>query len=212
MGKSEIPTISGSSPGRAPRHSRRDEEKEVLYAIRALEILVGSGVGLEEAMKHIADADYGCISTEFHRVLDESRKGTYLERSLRDAGKRASSPAFRKMLETLAMGVRDDIEISKILKKTADREFEERRSKLEAFTKKLTGTAEIFMTMGILVPIILIVFGFLGSITKSIAKEAPFMNLDFLANIGMCTIPALAVVVIILITLIFTTRSRDPNL
>ena len=212
MVKMKTLSVRGEPRKRTASHSKRDEEKEVLYALRAMEILIGSGVGLGEAIKHIADEDYGCISTELRLILDETREGKFLERSLRDAARHALSPAFRKMLEALAMGVRDDIEISKILKKTADREFEERRNKLEAFTEKLTGTAEIFMTMGILVPIILIVFGFLGTITKSIAEEAPFMDLDFLANIGLCTIPALAVVVIILMTLIFTTRSRDPNL
>jgi len=180
--------------------------------LRAMEILVDSGVGLSEAMKHIADEDYGCISEEFARILEETKRGKYLDRCIEEAVRRAASPGFKKMLEAMVMAVRDDIGISKILKKTADREFEERRIRLTAFTKKLTGTAEIFITTGILLPIILVVFGFLSSITESIGDAVPFLDGGILGSMKVCTIPALLIVLGILLGLILSTRGRDPNI
>jgi pilus assembly protein TadC len=177
-----------------------------------MEILVDSGVGLSEAMKHIADEDYGCISEEFARILEETVRGKYLDKCIEEAVSRAASPAFKKMLEAMVMAVRDDIGISKILKKTADREFEERRTRLAAYTKKLTGTAEIFITTGILLPIILVVFGFLSSITESIADVAPFLDGGILGSMKVCTVPALLIVLAILLGLILSTRARDPNI
>ena len=37
-------------------------DQELLYAIRAIEVLLESGVGVAEAMKHVADEDYGDLS------------------------------------------------------------------------------------------------------------------------------------------------------
>jgi len=210
--KKELPQKIIKPRKQSHSQRKREEDREVIYALRAMEILVDSGVGLSEAMKHIADEDYGRISEEFARILDETERGKYLDRCIEEAVGRASSPAFKKMLEAMVMAVRDDIGISKILKKTADREFEERRTRLSAFTKKLTGTAEIFITTGILLPIILVVFGFLSSITESISEEVPFLDGGILGSMKVCTVPALLIVIGVLLGLILSTRARDPNI
>ncbi|MDP6154642.1 MAG: type II secretion system F family protein [Candidatus Thermoplasmatota archaeon] len=210
--KKELPQKFVNPRKLSPSQRKREEDREVIYALRAMEILVDSGVGLSEAMKHIADEDYGCISEEFARILEETVRGKYLDKCIEEAVSRAASPAFKKMLEAMVMAVRDDIGISKILKKTADREFEERRTRLAAYTKKLTGTAEIFITTGILLPIILVVFGFLSSITESIADVAPFLDGGILGSMKVCTVPALLIVLAILLGLILSTRARDPNI
>ena len=211
-GNKELPEKSIKSRKLSQSQRKREEDREVIYALRAMEILVDSGVGLSQAMKHIADEDYGCISEEFARILKETERGEYLDRCIEEAVSRAASPAFKKMLEAMVMAVRDDIGISKILKKTADREFEERRTRLTAYTKKLTGTAEIFITTGILLPIILVVFGFLSSITESIAEVVPFLDGGLLGSMKVCTVPALLIVIAILLGLILSTRARDPNI
>ena len=40
-------------------------DQELLFAIRGIEVLLESGVGVAEAMKHIADEDYGDLSGIF---------------------------------------------------------------------------------------------------------------------------------------------------
>ena len=42
-----------------------DESKEILYVIRTLDVLMGSGVGLEAAIHSIAQGGYGVISKDF---------------------------------------------------------------------------------------------------------------------------------------------------
>jgi hypothetical protein len=41
-----------------------DESKEVLYVIRTLSVLMGSGVGLEAAIHSISQGGYGIISKD----------------------------------------------------------------------------------------------------------------------------------------------------
>ena len=44
-------------------------DQELLYAIRGIEVLLESGVGIAEAMKHIADEDYGDLSKIFKQIF-----------------------------------------------------------------------------------------------------------------------------------------------
>ena len=47
-------------------------DQELLFAIRGIEVLLESGVGVAEAMKHIADEDYGDLSIIFKQIFSET--------------------------------------------------------------------------------------------------------------------------------------------
>ena len=44
-------------------------DQELLFAIRGIEVLLESGVGVAEAMKHVADEDYGDLSEIFKQIF-----------------------------------------------------------------------------------------------------------------------------------------------
>jgi pilus assembly protein TadC len=58
-------------------------DQELLYAIRAIEILLESGVGVAEAMKHIADEDYGDLSDIFSQIFAETDSGRNFSDAIR---------------------------------------------------------------------------------------------------------------------------------
>ena len=58
-------------------------DEELLYAIRAMEVLLQSGVGIAEAMKHVADEDYGDLSSEFQRIFSAVDGGSTLGDAVR---------------------------------------------------------------------------------------------------------------------------------
>ena len=47
----------------------QEESRDLLYAIRALEIMMSSGVGLEAAILSIAGGGYGIISEDFQKMI-----------------------------------------------------------------------------------------------------------------------------------------------
>ena len=52
-----------------------DEQREVLYVIRTLDVLMSSGVGLEAAIHTIGSGGYGIISEDFSSMMARLRKG-----------------------------------------------------------------------------------------------------------------------------------------
>ena len=53
-------------------------DQELLYAIRAIEVLLESGVGVAEAMKHVADEDYGDLSGVFKQIFRDTDSEEHL--------------------------------------------------------------------------------------------------------------------------------------
>ena len=60
-----------------------DESREILYVIRTLDVLMGSGVGLEAAIHSISQGGYGIISKDFEGLMENINKGRPLEKELR---------------------------------------------------------------------------------------------------------------------------------
>ena len=51
-----------------------DEKREVLYVIRAMDVLMSSGIGLEATVHSISQGGYGVISEDFKNMMDKVRK------------------------------------------------------------------------------------------------------------------------------------------
>ena len=79
----------------------QEESKDLLYAIRALEIMMSSGIGLEAAIHSIAGGGYGIITEDFQKMIKQQKNGKKLEVVLRDLMKKSSSKGYNKLLSTM---------------------------------------------------------------------------------------------------------------
>jgi len=98
-----------------------DESKEVLYVIRTLSVLLGSGVGLEAAIHSISQGGYGIISKDFSDIMKGINKGTPLERELRGALKKAETDGYKRLINTMINNVTQNTDILETLRKQGDR-------------------------------------------------------------------------------------------
>lgn len=130
-------------------------ERELLFALRAMEVLLSSGIGLESAIKHVAEGNYGEISIEFQKILDEINSGGYIVDALKGAVKKTKSKGLRKALTTMVIATEGDISLVETFGKIAEKETKEKRVALDGYIDKLSTTTEIFMVVGILIPIIM---------------------------------------------------------
>lgn len=137
------------------------EDQELLYAIWAMEVLVSSGIGLESAIKHVAEGNYGKISKEFKRVLGTSSTGMTesLGKALDKLATETKSKSFRKTLNTLTRSLSSDTGVGETLKTIAERETQERKTKMQGFVEKLGLVSELFL-MVLMVPIVIVVMSF----------------------------------------------------
>ncbi len=161
----------------------QEESKDLLYAIRALEIMMSSGVGLEAAILSISGGGYGIISADFEKMIKQQKKGKTLEVSLRELMKKASSKGYNKLLTTMYNNVKSNTDVLKTLKMQAEAEEEERNEKMKKYIEDLGGLPESLLSIGMLSPIMLTLVGLApqlmgdaGAIMGSIPSNSAMMN------------------------------------
>lgn len=181
-------------------------DQELLYAIRAMTVLLSTGVGLEMAMKHVAENDYGEISMLFGQALDESARGGYLEDSLKKIQNQTTSKSFKKVITNMIMGSKGDINLVESLEKIAERETQQREVDIEDFVESLGSKSEVFMTAGILMPIIIIVVVF----ATTLMEESGLSSTEAISP-GVAG-GVLTLLLAVLAFIIFDTKRKEPKI
>ena len=69
--------------------SAADEQRELLFVLRALEVLLSSGVGLEAGVHMIAKGGYGAVSEDFSKIMKGVGTGSH-PRGRAEGGQEAS--------------------------------------------------------------------------------------------------------------------------
>ena len=186
-------------------------EQELLYAIRAIEVLLESGVGIAEAMKHIADEDYGDLSTIFKQIFSDTDGGRNFSDAIRTQMRSTDSSGLRKVLSTLIMSIEEDTNVIDRLRSIAEKEARERRVSLDTFIEGLTATSEQFLIVSILIPIIVVI----GAVVNGIIESAKAAGGGFLGNTPemptVCVPILFGMASIIIVGMVFQTKAREPG-
>ena len=138
-----------------------DEQREILYVIRTLDVLMSSGVGLEAAIHTIGSGGYGVISEDFSSMMKRLRKGTGggLDRELKGLLKKAESEGYRRLLNTMYSNVTQNTDIVETLRKQGVRMENERTESVKKYTEELGAVPETLLSIGMIGPIILAIVG-----------------------------------------------------
>ena len=186
-------------------------DQELLYAIRAIEVLLESGVGVAEAMKHIADEDYGELSAIFKQISSDTDRGSNISDAMRTQMRSTSSAGLRKVLSSLIMSVEEDTNVIERLRSIAEKEARDRRIDLDAFIEGLTATSEQFLIVSILIPIIVVI----GAVVNGLVESAKAAGGGFMGNTPTMPdtcVPALFLIATIAIAgMVVQTKSREPG-
>tara|TARA_B100002049_G_scaffold38381_1_gene25488 strand:- start:620 stop:1204 length:585 start_codon:yes stop_codon:yes gene_type:complete len=185
-------------------------DQELLYAIRAIEVLLESGVGVAEAMKHIADEDYGDLSVIFRQIFSDTDSGRNFSDAMRTQMRSTSSAGLRKVLSSLIMSVDEDTNVVDRLRSIADKESRDRRIELQAFIEGLTGTSEQFLIVSILIPIIVVIGAVINGLVESAkATGAPLGSMPTMPDV---CVPALFLIATLgIVGMVVQTKSREPG-
>ena len=170
--------------------TNQEESADLLYAMRGVMVLLGSGIGLESAIQMIGRGGYGAISRDFKEIISNLQRGSKLEQELARLSRDASTKAYSRFLNTLRTNVTSDTDLLRALEQQSEREEEERNDKLSAYIEKLSGLPTILLTFGMLSPII---FG-IGAMIPVIAPglmTSGIPGMSSLAAAASCFGPAL---------------------
>ena len=140
-----------------------DLNQELPYALRHMGIELKAGRGLHDALMTIRDADYGSLSNEFARVLEEIKFGKSTEDSLLEMSHRVKaeglSRAIHQIIGTLRVGgnLAGNLEII-----ASDISFD-MKIKLKEYSQKLNSFILIYTFIAILAPVISLIMLMAGS-------------------------------------------------
>ena len=186
-------------------------DQELLFAIRGIEVLLESGVGVAEAMKHVAEEDYGDLSDIFQQIFKDTEGGKNFSDAIRTQMRKTDSAGLRKVFSSLIMSIEEDTNVIDRLRSIAEKEARERRVNLDNFIEGLTATSEQFLIVSILIPIIVVI----GAVVNGLVESAKASGGGFMGNTPTmpdACVPALFIIATITIAgMIIQTKSKEPG-
>ena len=130
--------------------------KELPYALRQLATELRSGRSLFDSLDSVASSDYGILSLEFSRVLEEIKYGESAENAFLNLEKRVDSKALSMTIYEILTSLRIGANLSSSLSIIADDVNFDIRMKLKEYSEKLNAFVMIYTFLAILAPVILL--------------------------------------------------------
>lgn len=150
-------------PQMKEKNSYNDLNRELPYALRHMGIELKSGKGLHESMMTIRNADYGSLSREFNRVLEEIKFGKTTEESLLEMSKRVNSDGLTRTIHQIIGALRVGGNVANSLEVIAQDISFEMQIKLKEYSQKLNSFILIYTFIAILAPVISLIMLMAGS-------------------------------------------------
>ena len=140
-----------------------DINQELPYALRHMGIELKSGKGLHDAFLTIKNADYGSLSWEFSRVLEEIKYGKSTEESLLDMTDRVKSEGLSRAIQQIIGTLRVGGNLASNLEIIAKDISFDMQIKLKEYSQRLNSFILIYTFIAILTPVISLIMLMAGS-------------------------------------------------
>ena len=150
-------------PDMKDKRSYSDLNQELPYALRHMGIELKSGKGLQDAMLTIRNADYGSLSREFTRVLEEIKFGKSTEDSLLEMSHRVKSEGLSRSIHQIIGTLRVGGNLASSLEIIAQDISFDMQIKLKEYSQKLNSFILIYTFLVILAPVISLIMLMAGS-------------------------------------------------
>ncbi len=145
------------------KNSYTDLNQELPYALRHMSIELKSGKGLHDTMLTIKNSNYGSLSKEFTRVLEEIKFGKQTEESLQEMSHRVNSEGLSRTIHQIIGTLRVGGNLANSLDIIAKDISFETQIKLKEYSQKLNSFILIYTFIAILAPVIILIMLMAGS-------------------------------------------------
>lgn len=140
-----------------------DVNQELPYALRHMGIELKSGKGLHDALIAIKNSNYGSLSKEFNRVLEEVKFGSSTEESLLAMSNRVNSDGLSKATQQIISTLRVGGNLSDTLNIIASDITFDMHIRIKEYSQKLNSFILIYTFIAILTPVISLIILMAGS-------------------------------------------------
>lgn len=160
---------------------RRKIRKDLLPALKHLQIQLSSGVPLFHALSNVARGEYGEVSRELRRIVSEISGGKPLEKALEDSALRTPDPEYRRVIWQLVNAMRAGIEVGAIIKETLELLTEDRLAELRKYGRDLNPLTLMYMLLSVVFPAVgVTALIMVSSIAGALVSTAFLLALPFL--------------------------------
>ena len=145
------------------QRSYSDLNQELPYALRHMGIELKSGKGLHDTLLTIKNANYGSLSREFTRILEEIRYGKSTEDSLLEMAHRVKSDGLSRAVHQIIGTLRVGGNLANSLDIIAKDISFDMQIRLKEYSQKLNSFILIYTFIAILAPVISLIMLMAGS-------------------------------------------------
>ncbi|MFH1751274.1 MAG: type II secretion system F family protein [Candidatus Micrarchaeota archaeon] len=146
-------------------------DRDLIYALKDMELQIASGVSLYDAMANVARADYGRVSKEFDLVVREIASGGAEDKALERMAGRTESEFMRKTIWQMLTSLRAGSSLEGALRSTIETLNNYQRQQIKSFAGELNILTLMFMLFAVAIPglgsTLLIVLSSFGGIEVS---------------------------------------------
>ncbi len=142
-------------------------ERNMIYALRHLQIQIKSGVPLFDALVSVSNANYGVISEELKKTIKKISTGTSETESLEELASRNPSLYFRRTIWQINNALRSGADLGNTLDNIVVSLSNEQRIAIRKYGSQLNPLAMMYMMMSVIIPtlgvtFLLVISSFIG--------------------------------------------------
>ncbi|HZX34671.1 MAG TPA: type II secretion system F family protein [archaeon] len=145
---------------------------ELPFALRHMATELKAGIGLYKTIQTIASADYGVLSEEFQRTINEIEEGTDTKDALRHFALRTQSKALRNALFHIVRAMKTGGNLSDIMNIIAEDVSFEMRMSIRDFAEKMNFFGVIYIFIAIVIPVFIAIIGSVTNAPVSVGTVA----------------------------------------
>ncbi len=135
-----------------------DLEKNLLFSVRHMYVMIQSGVSIFNAIASVANSNYGNTSKEFKKIVSEVNSGKSLEDALEEASVNNPSPFFRRVIWQIVNGIKSGSNVSSVMESTVDYLANEQKIAIRRYGSQLNPLTLMFMMFAVIIPTMGITF------------------------------------------------------
>jgi len=132
---------------------------ELPFALRHMATELKSGIGLYKTLQAIATADYGVLSQEFARTINEIEEGTDAKDALRHFALRTQCKSLRNALLQIIRALKTGGNLSGIMNQIAEDVSFELGMRIRDFGEKMNFFGVLFIVGAIVMPVFVAILG-----------------------------------------------------
>ncbi|MFH1257953.1 MAG: type II secretion system F family protein [Candidatus Micrarchaeota archaeon] len=127
-------------------------DRDLVFALKDMQLQISSGVPLYDAMRNVAHADYGRVSREFDTVVRDVNAGGAEDKALEKLADRTDSEFMRKTIWQMLTSLRAGSSLEGALKTTISTLNNYQRQQIKGFTGELNALTLVYMIFAVAIP------------------------------------------------------------